>query len=76
MTLAGLILGLVTLQRLGELALSKRNADRLCVQGAYEVAAGHYPLIVALHTAWLTGLWYLVIYRAADAGAGSGWACS
>jgi hypothetical protein len=27
MTLAGLILGLVTLQRLGELALSKRNAD-------------------------------------------------
>jgi methyltransferase len=68
MTLAGLILGLVTLQRLGELALSKRNADRQCVQGANEVAAGHYPLIVALHTAWLTGLWYLVIYRAADSG--------
>ena len=36
------------------------------MQGAYEVAAGHYPLIVALHTAWLTGLWYLVVYRAAD----------
>jgi methyltransferase len=71
MTLAGLILGLVTLQRLGELALSKRNTDRLRAQGAYEVAAGHYPLIVVLHTAWLAGLWYLVVYRAAD---GVSWA--
>jgi methyltransferase len=66
MTLAGLILGLVTLQRLGELVLSKRNTDRLRAQGAYEVAAGHYPLIVALHAAWLAGLWYLVVYRAVD----------
>jgi methyltransferase len=64
MTLAGLILGLVTLQRLGELVLAKRNTDRLRAQGAYEVAAGHYPLIVALHGAWLAGLWYLVVYDA------------
>jgi methyltransferase len=66
MILAGLILGLVTLQRLGELLLAKRNTDRLRSRGAYEVAAGHYPLIVALHVAWLAGLWYLVIYRDAD----------
>jgi len=66
MTLAGLILGLVTLQRLGELILAKRNTDRLLAQGAYEVAAGHYPLIVALHGAWLAGLWYLVVYDASD----------
>jgi methyltransferase len=66
MTLAGLILGLVTLQRLGELLLAKRNTDRLRVRGAYEVAAGHYPLIVALHAAWLAGLWYFVVERAAD----------
>jgi methyltransferase len=66
MTLAGWILGLVTLQRLGELALSKRNTDRLRAQGAHEVAAGHYPLIVALHTAWLAGLWYLVVSRGTD----------
>ena len=46
MTLAGLILGLVTLQRLGELVLARRNTERLLAQGAYEVAAGHYPLIV------------------------------
>jgi methyltransferase len=66
MTLAGLILGLVTLQRLGELLLAKRNTDRLRARGAYEVAAGHYPLIVALHAAWLAGLWYFVVERAAD----------
>jgi methyltransferase len=66
MTLAGLILGLVTLQRLGELVLAKRNTDRLLAQGAHEVAAGHYPLIVALHAAWLAGLWYFVVWREPD----------
>src|SRR5438128_1629239 len=68
MVLAGTILGLVTLQRLGELVLSKRNTDRLRAQGAYEVAPGHYKLIVLLHAAWLGGLWYLVVYRAARNG--------
>ena len=68
MTLAGLILGLVTLQRLGELVLARRNTERLLAQGAYEVAAGHYPLIVALHAAWLAGLWYLVVYARARHG--------
>src|SRR5258708_2210232 len=66
MTLAGLILGLVTLQRLGELVLSRRNTDRLRARGAHEVAAGHYPLIVLLHTAWLVGLWYLVVWHTPD----------
>jgi len=60
MILAGAILGLVTLQRLGELVLSRRNTERLLAQGAHEAAPGHYPLIVALHAAWLAGLWYLV----------------
>jgi methyltransferase len=66
MTLAELILGLVTLQRLGELILARRNTDRLRAQGAYEVAAGHYPLIVGLHAAWLAGLWYFVVWRRPD----------
>ncbi len=66
MTLAEVILGLVTLQRLGELVLSKRNTDRLRARGAHEVAPGHYPLIVALHAAWLAGLWLLVAWRAPD----------
>lgn len=50
---AALFLGFIALQRLGELALSRRNTARLRARGAREVGAGHYPLIVALHIAWL-----------------------
>ena len=57
MTLAIAVLALVTLQRLGELLLAQRNTRRLIAQGAYEVGAAHYPLIVGLHAAWLAGLW-------------------
>ncbi|OKO68045.1 isoprenylcysteine carboxylmethyltransferase family protein [Bradyrhizobium sp. NAS96.2] len=57
MSFASVILALVTLQRLGELALSRRNTERLLAQGAIEVGAGHYPLIVLLHAGWLTALW-------------------
>jgi methyltransferase len=56
MTLAVLVLALVTLQRLGELALARRNTARLREAGAVEVGAGHYPLVVAVHAAWLAGL--------------------
>ena len=59
MTLAVLILGFVTLQRLGELLLARRNTSRLRARGAQEVGAAHYPLIVTLHAAWLAGLWVL-----------------
>jgi methyltransferase len=59
MTLAVVVLAAVTLQRLGELALARRNTRRLLAQGAYEVGAAHYPLIVALHAAWLASLWVL-----------------
>jgi methyltransferase len=63
MLLAGVILGLVTLQRLVELVLSRRNTERLLAQGAREAARGHYPLIVALHAAWLIGLWVFAVWR-------------
>ena len=53
------ILAFVTLQRLAELWLSSRNTGRLLQSGAREHAPGHYPLIVAVHTAWLAGLWWL-----------------
>ena len=57
------ILALVTLQRLGELWLAKRNTRRLIAQGAREYGAGHYPLIVAVHTLWLIALWWLAPSR-------------
>ncbi|WP_439923060.1 isoprenylcysteine carboxyl methyltransferase family protein [Nitrobacter sp. JJSN] len=57
MTLATLILALVTLQRLGELVLSRYNTRRLLAQGAIEIAPDHYPFLVAVHAAWLVTLW-------------------
>jgi methyltransferase len=57
----------VTLQRLGELWLSRRNTSRLLAQGAREHSPGHYPLIVAVHALWLVGLWWLAIFRPIDA---------
>jgi methyltransferase len=61
-----IILALVTLQRLGELWLSNRNTQRLLAQGAHEVGASHYPLIVALHALWLAALWWLAPTRPVD----------
>jgi methyltransferase len=65
-TLGVVILALVTVQRLGELWLSRRNTSRLLAQGAREHAPGHYPLIVALHAAWLAALWWLAPPRPVD----------
>jgi methyltransferase len=55
------VLVLVTLQRLAELVLARRNTRRLLAQGGAEIAAGHYPALVALHAAWLSGLWLLAL---------------
>jgi methyltransferase len=57
------ILVLVTVQRLGELWLSKRNTRRLLASGAHEYGANHYPLIVAVHALWLIALWWLALSR-------------
>ena len=79
MSLAVLVLALVTLERLAELVWARRNTRRLKAQGARETGAGHYPLIVALHAAWLAGLWlwgrgqpvsiaWLIVFAALQAG--------
>jgi methyltransferase len=51
---------LVAAQRLGELALSRRNAEALLRRGATEHGRSHYPLIVMLHVAWLGALLWVV----------------
>jgi methyltransferase len=56
-SLAALVLVLVTLQRVGELALARHNTEKLLARGATDVGAGHYPLLVAVHAAWLITLW-------------------
>jgi methyltransferase len=58
-SLASIILALVTLQRIGELVLAQYNTKNLQARGAIEVGASHYPLIVAVHAAWLVTLWVI-----------------
>ena len=56
MTIPQVILLLVGLQRLGELLYARRNTRRLLAEGGLEIGAGHYPLFVVLHAAWLITL--------------------
>ncbi len=60
MNLAQIVTLLVALQRLAELGYARRNARRLLAAGGVEHGAGHYPLFVALHGAWLVALFVLV----------------
>ena len=60
------LLAFVTLQRLVELPLAHANTRRLLAAVGHEVGASHYPLIVALHAAWLITLWWLAPGRPID----------
>lgn len=57
------LLTFVTIQRLGELVLSRRNTAALLAKGAREAGAEHYPYMIALHGAWIGGLWLLASAR-------------
>ncbi len=56
MTGALWFLGVVIVQRLGELVLARRNTSRLMARGAVEHGAGHYPVMVAMHSAWIAAM--------------------
>jgi methyltransferase len=58
MMLSIVVLSFVTLQRLAELVIAQAHTKALLAKGAYEVSAEHYPVMVAIHTAWLGGLWW------------------
>ncbi|MGH7090543.1 MAG: isoprenylcysteine carboxyl methyltransferase family protein [Stellaceae bacterium] len=60
MSPVALAVGLVAAERLCELALAQRNTRALKRAGAVEYGRGHYPLIVALHAAWLGALYWRV----------------
>ena len=51
---------LVAAQRLGELVYARRNEARLRDRGAVESGAGHYPLFILLHGAWLLAVFLLI----------------
>lgn len=59
MTVAALLLGAVTLERIAELLLARRNTAKLLAKGAAEFAPEHYPAIVLFHALWLASLWIL-----------------
>jgi methyltransferase len=50
------IIALVALQRLVEVRYAERNTKALLARGASEIGRAHYPLIVALHAAWLASV--------------------
>jgi methyltransferase len=60
LSLVAIIVALVAAERLGELAYAARNTRRLRRGGAIEHGRGHYPLLVALHVAWLGAILLLV----------------
>jgi methyltransferase len=61
-----LLVAFVALQRLAELALARWNTHRLLAAGGVEYGRAHYPAMVALHTAWLLGLWWFGRNRSVD----------
>ncbi|MET9885408.1 isoprenylcysteine carboxyl methyltransferase family protein [Streptomyces sp. NPDC006430] len=50
-----LLLGVVAAERLAELATARRNTTWSLDRGGQEYGRGHYPVMVALHTALLLG---------------------
>lgn len=50
------LVGLVALERLAELVVSKRNAAWSLERGGREYGQGHYPVMVVLHTGFLLAM--------------------
>ncbi|MBT2478955.1 isoprenylcysteine carboxyl methyltransferase family protein [Streptomyces sp. ISL-94] len=55
MALYLLLIGLVAVERLAELTTARRHRAWSLAQGGREYGRGHYPAMVALHTALLVG---------------------
>ena len=58
-----LLIAAVGLERLGELVVAKRNARWSAAHGGREFGAGHYPVMVVLHTALLAGALIEAFFR-------------
>lgn len=61
-----ILLAFITVQRLAELLLARRNTARLRAAGGIEHGRAHYSAMVAMHAAWLIGLWWLGHDRSVD----------
>lgn len=59
--LFSVIIAIVIGQRLIELVIAKRNEKWMRSQGAFEVGARHYPIMVAMHSTFFLSLLFEVI---------------
>lgn len=50
------VVALITVERLAELVVSKRNAAWSFARGGRETGRGHYPFLVALHVGFLLAM--------------------
>lgn len=57
------ILALVSLQRLLEFIIARRNTKKLIARGGFEVGSNRHWFVVALQALWLAALWYFVLYQ-------------
>lgn len=60
------LLAYVTVQRLAELWWAKQNEARLRANGGIEHGQSHLVLMVAVHAAWLLGMWVLAYDRTVE----------
>ena len=58
-----LAVALVSVQRLLELRLSRRNERRVRRKGAVEYGRGHYPAMVGLHVLWMVSTLFESVLR-------------
>lgn len=57
------ILALVTLQRVLEFIIARRNTKKLIQRGGFEVGTNRHWMVVILQVLWLVALWYFVLYQ-------------
>lgn len=56
----------VIAERLLELVVARRNTALLMARGAHEAGAGHYPVMIALHVAWLVAILAWVMFASPE----------
>lgn len=57
------LVGLVAIERLAEMVVSKRNAAWSVAHGGVESGRGHYPVMVVLHTVFLVAMLVEAVVR-------------
>ncbi len=67
------VVGLVALERLAELVVSKRNAAWSLERGGVESGQRHFPVMVALHTGFLAAMVVEALVRRPDVPAALAW---